>query len=95
MKWSRKRKADLVADLDLLINDLCVIWGFCNQLRAHDLISLGETLDADTFACAVLKAEGLNPATSQYRKPISRKFIERYGPTVSKESHSAAGYAFE
>ena len=91
MKWSQKRKMDLIADLDLLINDLCVMWGFCNQLRADDLISPGEILDADAFACAVLKAEGLNPETSQYRKPICRKFIERYGPSVSEEGYGSLG----
>ena len=61
MPWSTKRKADLYQDLDILLDDLCREWGFCNHLTAADLIPAGTALSATEFACAVLEAEGMNP----------------------------------
>ncbi|GAB4394827.1 MAG: hypothetical protein Tsb0032_23560 [Kiloniellaceae bacterium] len=88
MAWSAKRKADLVEDLGLLIVDLCQEWGFCNQLRARDLIKENPLLTAEDFARAVLQAEGMNADSEiQWRRRIWNKFTERYGSSVSSDSY--------
>jgi len=92
MRWSSKRKANLIDDLNLLLDDLCVGWGFCNALRADDLIQPGKVLSAEEFACAVLQAEGMNAEFEPgWRRRMQNKFIERYGSSVSEESHVAQG----
>ena len=88
MTWSKKRKPDLIDDLDLLITDLCVQWGFCNHLRAGDLVQSDAPLTAEAFACAVLDAEGMNAEFEPgWRRRIRKKFTERYGSSVSRESY--------
>jgi hypothetical protein len=59
--WSKKRRESLADDLDLVIGDLCVQWGFCNQLDAAELVREHSTLTGDIFAAAVLAAEGMSP----------------------------------
>ena len=87
--WSTKRMADLVDDLDLLIGDLCQEWGFCNQLRASELIEDRALLTAEDFACAVLQAEGMNTEFEPgWRRRIRNKFIKRYGSSVSEASYN-------
>ena len=87
-----KRKADLTEDLRILLDDLCVQWGFCTALKAEDLVGTGQELRADDFACAILEAEGMNPETSGWRQRIREKFAERYGASVSPEDYASRGY---
>lgn len=88
-KWSKKRKPDLADDLDLLLGDLCVGWGFCNRLSPHDLISPGKSLTAVEFARAVLLAEGMNPDYQvRWLRAIRDTFVTRYGTSVSPESYA-------
>ena len=91
MAWSRKRRADLAADLRILLDDLCIQMGFCTHLNAEDFVGDGQVVDADAFAAAILEAEGLNPETSQFRDPIRKKFTERYGASVSTRDYAARG----
>ena len=79
-QWSRKRGETLEADLDVLIGDLCTEWGFCNQLSASDLLAAGAAVEADGFAAAVLRAEGMDPELEiAWRRRIRRAFADRYG----------------
>ncbi len=86
MAWSKKREPDLLDDLNILLGDLCVEWGFCNRLLPDDLVSVGKAITADEFARAVLIAEGMNPDCSEWLRPIRDKFAQRYGSSVSPES---------
>lgn len=95
MAWSRKRKAKLVEDLRILLDDLCIQWGFCTHLKAKDFVGNGQVVEADAFAVAILEAEGLNPETSQFRDPIRKKFTERYGASVSTKDYASRGIVEE
>jgi hypothetical protein len=82
--WSKKRSPDLVEDLNILLGDLCVQWGFCNQLGGDDLIRDHQPITADGFAWAVLQAEGMNPEYElEWRRKMKRLFVDRYGQSVS------------
>jgi len=84
---SRKRKHDLPDDLALLLGDICREWGFCNRLSARDLVTAGRSLGATEFARAVLQAEGMNPDhEANWVGRIEKRFVARYGSSVSSES---------
>jgi hypothetical protein len=90
MGWGTKRKADLVEDLNLLLADFCMQWGFCNQLRADHLLQPGKVLAAEEFVGAVLEAEGMNAEYEPgWHRRMRDKFVERYGSSVSLESYVA------
>jgi hypothetical protein len=73
-------KTDLSEDLDLLLRDLCIQWGFCNRLTGEALISQTGQLTASSFAVAVLAAEGMNPGHQRkWLLKIEAKFIEHFG----------------
>jgi hypothetical protein len=85
--WKRRCGVNLADDLDVLLAKLCVDAGFCNRLRGANLLRGRDVLTADEFACAVLKAEGMAPeGEPKSRQSIARRFLERYGPSVSPES---------
>jgi hypothetical protein len=85
--WKRRCGVDLADDLDVLLAKLCVGLGFCNQLRGADLLRGRDVLTANEFACAVLKAEGMDAEyESKFRRDIARRFLERYGPGASPVS---------
>ena len=48
-EWSKKRGATLIEDLDILLGDLCIIWGFCNGLTGWELAHNGDAITADHF----------------------------------------------
>ena len=86
-EWSKKRGATLMEDLDVLLGDLCVIWGFCNGLTGWELLSSGMAVTAEHFADAVLEAEGLQPHEKLAWSPkIKDVFTTRYGEAVSDAS---------
>jgi hypothetical protein len=88
MGWGKKRNADLIEDLNLLLDDFCMQWGFCNRLRAEDVVQPGKVLTGEEFACAVLEAEGMNAEFELgWRRRMRDKFTERYGPEVSLETY--------
>lgn len=79
---------DLVEDLNLLLADFCMQWGFCNQLRAEHLVQPGKILTAEEFARSVLEAESMNAEYElKWRRRMRDKFVERYGPSVSIDSY--------
>ena len=86
---SAKRAAALADDLDILLYDLCVHWGFCNQLTGHALAQDGRQLSAEDFAMAVLVAEGFpQPELElEWLRKFKRLFVERYGQTVSASDY--------
>ena len=90
MGWGTKRRDDLIEDLNLLLDDFCMQWGFCNRLRAEHLLQPGKMLSAEEFACAVLQTEGMNAEHEpEWRRRMRKKFVERYGASVSIESYVA------
>ncbi|WP_141688036.1 hypothetical protein [Bradyrhizobium paxllaeri] len=84
-----KRKPDLSKDIDLLLDDLCREWGFCNRLTAADLLAHEAPLSANEFARAVLQAEGMNSELeTSWMRRIKERFVDRYGASVSPESYA-------
>jgi hypothetical protein len=78
------RREELLDDLDRLLEELCVQWGFCNQLTAADLVSACVPLSGDDFANAVLEAEKMNPEYEpQWVRRIRERFAARFGPSIS------------
>gem|GEM_PF-1037100 len=92
VEWSKKRRETLEADLDVLLGDLCTNWGFCNRLSGVDLLAAGGTVEADAFAAAVLRAEGMDPELEiAWRRRFRRAFADRYGRSKISESSYTAG----
>jgi hypothetical protein len=84
-RWSEKRRDDLAGDLDILLGDLCVIWGFCNRLSGAKLVRDHPCLTGDLFATAVLTAEGWTAGHhGDWHGRIMRIFCHRYGRAVSQ-----------
>ena len=84
-EWNKKRVETLAEDLDILLSDLCTIWGFCNGLTGWELAHDGKMITAESFAHAVVTAEELKPHEAGAWLPkISAAFVERYGAAVSK-----------
>jgi hypothetical protein len=82
---NRERAPTLEADLDILLSDLCVIWGFLGGLTGWELAHDGKTITADSFARAVVSVEELKPhEVTAWLPKISAAFVERYGAEVSK-----------
>jgi len=74
-------------DLDVLLGDLCIIWGFCNGLTGWELMQKGQTTTCENFARAVLTAEGLPSHENESWFPkIKSVFTDRYGATVSEST---------
>lgn len=88
MVWNRNRAPKLVDDLQILIDDLCDEWNFCNKVSAEDLTENNKTLRALDFITAVIVAEGLKPEDEvNWMRRIKRKFVARYGQSVSTASY--------
>jgi hypothetical protein len=82
------RGATLVDDLNILLGDLCVQWGFCNGMDGADLIASQDPLTDDAFAKAVLAAEGFNADLElAWRRKLKRLFSERYGSALSQAEY--------
>lgn len=73
-------------DIELLLTDLCVGWGYCNySVCGEDLLRRGSgVVTAAAVAQATLDAEG---DSASCRSPaVERLFIYRYGaPSISEE----------
>ena len=83
-EWSKKRAATLAEDFDILLGDLCVIWGFCGGLTGWELTHEDQTISAEDFARAVIDSEDMDATLGAGWLPkISGVFVERYGPSVS------------
>ena len=63
-----------------LLNFLCVEWGFCLDPETTNALKDTQNMQAEEFACAVLKAEGLNSEMEiEWKRKIRNKFIEYFG----------------
>jgi hypothetical protein len=83
-RWSEKRRDDLAGDLDILLGDLCLIWGFCNSLSGATLVQDHPCLTGEVFATAVLRAEGWSLGHhGEWQGRIMKVFRDRYGQAVS------------
>ncbi len=80
--FDSRRGETLAADLDILLGDLCRIYGFCNHLSGEDLLSGEYPLTAESFALAVLSAEGFPQPHHEvtWSERFQRIFDLRYGP---------------
>jgi hypothetical protein len=85
---SHLRGKTLVEDLDLLLADLCSQWGFCSP-SAQDIAADHNVLTPDSFATAVLGAEGWPEPEKVWvwRVELTKVFSARYGPRVSPEDY--------
>ena len=84
-EWNKTRAETLEEDLDILLSDLCTIWGFCNGLTGWELAHDGKMITAENFARAVVTAEEFRSHEAEPWLPkIEAVFAERYGAAVSK-----------
>lgn len=84
-----KLRRGLVGALEILLGDACVKLGYCsNRLSGEDLLGERRRVDGDSFALAVLIAEGMNPELEkkQYRT-LKKLFCDRFGETVSEADY--------
>jgi hypothetical protein len=56
-----QKRRNTLKDLDFLLGDLGRELGFSNRLTARELLPPGMVLSDIEFACAVLRAENMNP----------------------------------
>ena len=83
------REPSLKKELYVLLDWLCVEWGFCIPPKDADRIAASENLDAAEFATEVLRAEGLDPEYElHWFRKIKRRFVEHFG----SEAVSAKDY---
>jgi hypothetical protein len=77
-------------DLDYLLENLCVEWGFCTHLTGKDLMpsGAGTSLTASEFARAVLRAENMSSDEENWAQRIEGRFVARFGASVSLESYA-------
>ena len=88
MPRKQKRAATLDEDLDMLLDELCAKWNYRNDLTGADLIARKSPVTAIDFTRAVLVADGLKPENEpNLVRQIKRKFIQRYGLQVSRETY--------
>ena len=70
----------LEREIEYLLYDLCVDWGFCIPSLDAERIATQTSYTAEKFAIDVLVAEGMNPEYERkWLKRISGKFVERFG----------------
>jgi hypothetical protein len=85
--WHSRSWGDtLVEDVELLLRDLCVGWGYCNySVFADDLLAQGDgVVTAEAVARATLSAEGV--VDSFTARAMERLFFYRYGAASIREA---------
>ena len=82
-----QRATTLDEDLDLLLDEVCAKWNYRNDLTGAQLIAKKSPVTALDFARAVLVADGLKPDNEpNLVRQIKRKFVQRYGLEVSRDT---------
>ena len=77
--------------LDDLLSFLCTNWGFCIDQESVIKIKESKHLKADEFACAILKAEGMNSEIDiEFKRKIKNEFIERFGNELHENDFNNA-----
>lgn len=75
-----KNMPPMERELQYLLADLCVKWGFCIPVDDINRISKMDYYYAEDFAMDVIEAEGMDIQTNtRWIKLISERFIERFG----------------
>jgi hypothetical protein len=75
-----KNTPPMEREINYLLYDLCVYWGFCIPPIDADVISTTKHWSAKDFATAVVVAEGMDPECEySWVKKISNRFCERFG----------------
>lgn len=75
-----KNTPPMEREINYLLYDLCVNWGFCIPLNIAEEISKKSYWVAVEFANEVISAEGMNPEyEKKWVEKISDKFRERFG----------------
>jgi len=74
--------------VEFLLHDLCVIYGLCLAPTEWDRLLAETPSDPESFALAIFRAEGMEPAPSWrelYRKVLARvqAAYERAGPPAT------------
>jgi hypothetical protein len=91
-RFDRRRGETLADDLDLLLGDLCRLYGFCNHLSGAELLRRGQILTAERFAHDVLVAEGFDEPQYEvsWTGEFRRIFTLRYGARISQADYRPA-----
>ncbi len=71
-------------EIEYLIDDLCVEWGFCiPPIEKEKILSLA-SLEADQFARLILEAEEMNSEYElKWRRKIKARFSEKFGNEIN------------
>lgn len=62
---------------------LCLEWGFCGEVGVPPADFSRDRWTADEFAEEILRAEGISPFETDYRKKIRDEFVRRFGGALS------------
>jgi hypothetical protein len=87
-------EASLQSELSVLLDWLCVEWGFCIPPNDAERIAASTSLEAAEFATEVLKAEGFpSPEYEiEWSRKIKRRFVEHFGAdSVSDKNYVGRG----
>lgn len=75
-----KNTPPMERELNYLLYDLCVNWGFCIPPVSAENISKQDYLSSKDFAFRVVEAEGMDATLDgQWVNKISERFKERFG----------------
>lgn len=90
---SKRRKPppppiSLEQELDAFLDNLCVKYGFCNQLTGEILLADRPVLTDTRFVKLVLEYEEL-PASKEWSRKLSRLFQNKFGYHVDSETFEA------
>jgi len=73
-------------EIEKLLSNLCVKQGFCIPPNAAKNIKNKSYLEADEFACLVLKAEKMDiDKEIKWRRVIRNEFSSRFGNVLTNE----------
>jgi hypothetical protein len=69
--------------LNWLLGDMCTQLGFCSRVTAEELLAQGGPVTPQSFAVAILRAEGMNPEYHEkWRHELEARFQKRLGPSI-------------
>ncbi len=75
-----KNAKNMEEAIKLLLDELCIDWGFCLPQKVQDKIGKLKQVNADEFACLVLEAEEMSVELNEgHRRKIRNKFRDCFG----------------
>lgn len=75
------------SEVETLLNDLCVTYGFCLPSQEHDKLLADPPQEVGAFVDAVFIAEGLNPETAS--KSTYRSVRDRVAASFARSIEKA------